>query len=195
MNVKPYKEMALFAFMSRGTFFLSYLRHPHVTGSITPSSRFLVGKLLEPLDTSTFKQIVELGAGDGRVTKSLLEKFGTNCVLLSFEIDQKLTRYLPRANNLTVIHDDVLHMRKHLKTHHLQEVDYIISSVPLANFPKAKRRKLLDIVASSLKHDGLFVQYQYSLLSLKDLREVFSNVTIRFTPLNVPPAFVYVCTK
>lgn len=181
--------------MPRGGFFLSYLRHPRATGSITPSSRFLVRKLLEPLDASSFKYVVELGAGDGRVTTALLRKFGNNCCVLAFEINERLAKSIEQTDNLRLVHDDGEHLARYLARYHLRNVDYVVSSLPLANFAKAKRQKLLDVVHHALKEEGKFVQYQYTLFSLKDLRLVFRKVSISFTPFNIPPAFVYTCEK
>ena len=42
--------------------------------------------------------------------------------------------------------------------------------------------------------DGVYVQFQYSLNAHKLLKKKFNKVTLDFTPINMPPAFVYRCT-
>jgi len=50
-------------------------------------------------------------------------------------------------------------------------------------------------VYHSLKPGGLFIAFQYSQQMKKLLGEHFSIEKIEFVPLNIPPAFVYVCRK
>lgn len=43
-------------------------------GTITFSSKFLVKNIIAPIDFNKARCIVELGAGDGCITKAILEK-------------------------------------------------------------------------------------------------------------------------
>src|SRR5262245_13274106 len=43
----------------------NFLRHPFMLGSIIPSSRHLVNRVLEPIDWATARVIVEYGPGVG----------------------------------------------------------------------------------------------------------------------------------
>ena len=76
-----------------------------------------------------------------------------------------------------------------------ESVDVVISSLPLANFPFALKRDILQQCYDALKPSGLFIQFQYSLIDYKLLKKKFSSVERKFTPLNIPPAFIYVCRK
>mgnify|MGYP007000262323 len=42
---------------------------------------------------------------------------------------------------------------------------------------------------------GKYIQFQYTLQSQKMLEKVFSAVKIKSCLLNIPPAFVYTCSK
>ena len=54
-------------------FFMNALRNP-ITGSIVPSQKFLINKLVSPIGERESKLIVELGTGSGCVTKKILER-------------------------------------------------------------------------------------------------------------------------
>ena len=54
---------------------------------------------------------------------------------------------------------------------------------------------MLYEIKKNLKNTGIFIQFQYSLGLHKLLNKIFNNrVKISFVSLNIPPAFVYVCT-
>jgi phospholipid N-methyltransferase len=76
----------------------------------------------------------------------------------------------------------------------IEKVDYLISSLPLAILPKADLDVLFKKIPQYLINDGNFVQYQYSLNKYKFLKSVFNSVKLDFTPINLPPAFIYRCT-
>ncbi len=78
---------------------------------------------------------------------------------------------------------------------HVAQADAIISSLPLMAFPTPTVRKIIAEVKKSLKPGGIYVQFQYGLKSKKLLDKHFDDVSIDFTPLNIPPAFVYRCRK
>ena len=57
------------------------------SGTITPSSRFLANKMLKQIDFSEAKVIVELGPGNGAITKRILKKLHPEAQLICFEIN------------------------------------------------------------------------------------------------------------
>ena len=71
----------------------------------------------------------------------------------------------------------------------------MISGLPFANMEEDLRRRIIENVHGSLKRDGIFVMFQYSLQMKNLLRKYFSSVETNFFLLNFPPAFVYLCKK
>ena len=182
--------------MSKLSFFLHSIRDFKTIGSVTPSSRFLVKALLDPIDASKAECVVEFGAGEGCVTRELQKKVADTCTILSFEIHETLLKPSQTyKKNVFLIHDDVENINLYMVKHRIDSVDYIISSLPLAQIPEEKVERILKQAKEKLVPDGLYVQYQYSLISRKLLRRHFSEVRIRFVPFNVFPAFVYICKK
>ncbi|HLD03049.1 MAG TPA: methyltransferase domain-containing protein [Candidatus Nanoarchaeia archaeon] len=183
--------------MARRRFLVNFLKHPGVTGSITPSSRFLVRKMVESLgDLDSCRCVVEFGAGEGCLTRYLEKRLPEGCKILSFEINKDLLdRVNCRNGNVILVNDDVARLERYLKKYNIRNVDHVVSSLPLAQIRREDCLNLLSMVYRNLKDNGVYVQYQYSLLSKGLIESVFENVEVRFTPLNIPPAFIYVCRK
>ncbi len=182
--------------MSKLQFLLHSIRDFKTIGSVTPSGKYLVNALVTPIDPKKAKCIVELGAGEGCVTRVLQKKVSDDCLILSFELHETLLK--PSGHykkNVKLVHDDAENIEEHLAKHGVESIDYVISSLPLAQIPDEKINRILKKVTGKLAPDGLYVQYQYSLLSKKLLKKHFREMRIRFVPLNVFPAFVYICKK
>lgn len=181
--------------IKKPVFFINALKNPAITGSIVPSQRFLVNKLVAPIEKRECEYIIELGAGNGCVTKRILERRNIECKVMSFEINKELAdltagKYM--ARNFVLINDDAGNLLNYAPR---KSADFVISSIPLGSLEKGKAMEILESARECLKDDGMFIQYQYFLANLYNVRNVFSRVNVGFTPLNFPPAFVYKCFK
>jgi len=174
------------------SFLLEYLRKPQVIGAVAPSSRFLAAKMLKPVDFSKARTIVELGAGTGVFTKEIIKRMHRDAELHVFEINPT---FLPRLQALEQDGVRVLDKPAEQLSMHVRRADVIISALPLMTFPDKTVNKILAEVKKSLKPGGQYIQFQYGLKSKAVLERHFSEVKLGFTPLNVPPAFVYHCKK
>ena len=176
------------------TFLKVALRDMRTTGSVTSSSKYLIKKMLEPINFKTAKNIVEFGAGEGCITNELLNKAQLGTHISSFELNETLYNHLQSIKNrkITFINDNVLELGNYVNPH---SVDVIVSGLPLANIPKSVKTKILSAAIEALQPDGIFIQYQYSLFDYALLKKHFREVKLDFTPLNFPPAFIYLCKK
>jgi len=184
--------------INKKLFFKSFLENPLRTGSVIQSSPFLVSQMIKPVNFCEAKVIVEFGAGTGVVTKKILKNMAQDSVLLCFEVNKNLCKELKNKvqdPRLKVISDGAEKLERYLKRYNAKEVDYIISELPLVVLPKEIGEKILFQITKHLKKGGQYIQFQYSLTSRKKFKKMFSEMEIRFTLLNIPPAFVYVCTK
>jgi phospholipid N-methyltransferase len=77
----------------------------------------------------------------------------------------------------------------------IEHLDCVVSGLPFFNFPQAIRNQLLEQITLSLKPNGSFIAFQYSLQMNKQFSQHFVVDKIKFVGLNFPPAFVYVCRK
>lgn len=175
-------------------FLRGFFRNWREVGSIAPSSNFLARRMLRPIDFSRAKLIVEFGPGTGSITKLILRRMRPECKLVVFETSRDFCRILSKIpdERLLIVNDSACSIRKHLNG---ERPDHIVSGIPLAVVRDEERRVLLEEAAATLQPSGRFIQFQYSLTSLKLLKSVFGRVNTGFTLLNAPPAFVYECRK
>lgn len=173
-------------------FFGSFLRSPRNVGSVVPSSAWLARAMVRPIDFTTARTVVELGAGSGVFTDRVLEARHPEARVLVFERDDLMSQRLSGRYPDLELFPDAFELRNVV---HSGSVDAVICSLPFANFERARRAQLTDAIRSVLRPGGKLTVVQYSLQMRKTLRSLFDEVSISFVPLNVPPAFVYTCTK
>ena len=167
-------------------FIAEYIRHPRRTGAVAQSSKGLAEKMAQGIDGSV--NVIEFGGGTGSITTEILRYLPANGRLTCFEINPKFCEYLEKINDprLTVINDYAQNCEKFVKN-----FDCIVSGLPLTVFPKEQREEILRLSSKSKR----YVQFQYNPFMQKQFGAYFKNVKIKFIPLNIPPAFVYVCTN
>jgi phospholipid N-methyltransferase len=183
---------------SKRSFLQQFWKEKKMVGSMTPSSRFLAAKMLENVDFSASRVIIELGPGTGVFTDKIIEKLHPDARLLVFELNDLFYEALKKKISdprVILIHDSAEKISEHLSLHGLTGADAVISSLPLANFPEELKDHILESAFNCLDTGGKYIQFQYSLLSKKNLEKVFGKVAIAFTPFNFPPAFVYTCQR
>lgn len=186
--------------MSKKRYFLKeFFKEKKTVGAISPSSKHLGKKMLENIDFNKSKVILELGPGTGVFTRMLASKIADDGLILIFELHdgfyENLKKEFSNDDRVIVINDSAENIGKHLKEHNLKEVDIVMSSLPLTNFNNKLVMNILKQSHQYLNSSGLYIQFQYSLNAQKALKKVFKTVRISFTPRNIPPAFVYTCTK
>lgn len=174
-------------------FLNEFLKNRKAVGSVIRSSSFLARKMTYGRSFKNAKTIVELGPGLGCITKRIVRSMHPLATLTTVEINPDFCRELrkrfaePRVRVLNV-------GAEHMSRYIAEPVDYIASGIPLANLSEAEQTALFTEIRNVLAPKGVYVQFQYSLASLELLKKYFS-VRLRFTPFNIPPAFVYMCRK
>jgi phospholipid N-methyltransferase len=183
---------------TKKAFLKQFWKEKKMVGAMSPSSRFLAEKMLKNVDFKNVKLIVELGPGNGVFTKKILEKLPQDAKLLVFELNEDFFNFLQKEiqdERVILINDSAEKIAEYVKKEGFLFADYVISSLPLANFPKKVIDNIVDESYNIIKNQGKYIQFQYSLLSKKTLEERFQRLHVSFTPLNFPPAFVYTCIK
>jgi phospholipid N-methyltransferase len=78
-------------------FLRGFLKNPVMVGSIIPSSRVLIDKMLGRVDWANTKLFVEYGPGVGTFTRPVLEKLGADAKLVTIDTNADFTRYLKES--------------------------------------------------------------------------------------------------
>jgi len=162
-----------------GDFFRECRRHFRTTGSILPSSRFLARALAAPLkQTRPPSRILEVGPGTGSVTKEIIKHLRPGDQLDAVEINFQFVRLLrdrlerdwlkrPQRRQVRIIHSAV----EQLPGEGLY--DFIVSGLPLNNFPVAMVREIFRAYNRLLSPGGTLSYYEYSLI--RQLKTPFVN--------------------
>ena len=183
--------------MRRIEFLREGLRNIQTVGTLTRSSKHLCLGMIKHVNFSDAKLIVELGAGDGVITKHILRNMSPDAKLLAFEVNPKFCDVLRKINDdrLIVVEDSAEYLGKYVTEAGGSEVDYVISAIPFVTLPKEVGQKIVGICHDYLKKSGLYIQVHYSLIMKSLYSSIFGNVDVNFVPINVPPAFVLVSEK
>lgn len=178
----------------RGRFLRSFLVHPRQVGAVLPTSTRAVCGMLDMADLSHARLVVELGAGTGVYTREILRRIPADSRLLAFEIDGELAGPLAwelADDRLQVIEDSAERVAEYLDG---ERADVVVSGLPFTSLPADVKKRVLRGVAGVLAPGGCMLVLQYSPFVRRDLSELFKDVSLRISPINVPPAFLFRCS-
>ncbi|WP_226946889.1 class I SAM-dependent methyltransferase [Salmonella enterica] len=166
-----------------------FIKSPRTFGALAPSSPWLCKRMAGLADWTRVTRVAELGAGDGVLTRHLLNSLAPDALLDAWEIQPelagKLLKLAERDPRLQVITRSAEYLES--------SYDVIFSCLPLLSIPVIPRLRILNKVHKRLTPDGMFIQFQYSPLSEKFLTRYFEWTRV-FEIRNIPPAWVYLCT-
>lgn len=184
-------------------FFRAFLRDPMTVGAVWPSSSGLAQRMIEGLDLSRARAVVELGPGTGAFTRWIEPALGPDTLALAFEVDgEAAERLRARHPRWKVIHGSAEQIREHLAAQGVAAADVILSGIPWAAMPPELQERILGEVARALTPEGRFSTFTYvhspwtrrGAACARLLKRLFSQV--ESSPIvwrNLPPAFVYHC--
>jgi len=176
-------------------FLKSFLQSPKHVGSIVPSSRFLANKMVNQAPWLEVKAVAELGSGTGAITRYIHQQAQDSTQVLLFEMNETMRNNLKTEYPTSPCYPDASRLVESMKQEGIQQLDCVFSGLPFFNFDSELRNTLIDQIYKALKPQGLFIAFQYSLQMKRTLSEKFIIEKIDIVPLNIPPAFVYVCRK
>lgn len=176
----------------------NFLQHPKMLGSLIPSSRFLIGRLLAKVDWARAQTIVEYGPGVGTITAHILARMQPNSRLVVFEMNEDFVHYLARAfpdPRLHVVHGSAEIVQQELDRLKLDGADYIISGIPYTTMAVELRDRIIRESREALKPGGAVLVYQFTRAVLPYLQTHFKQIRQDFEPRNILPARLFYCTQ
>jgi phospholipid N-methyltransferase len=176
----------------------NFVKHPRMLGSLIPSSRFLVDRVLRQVDWGRAGTIVEYGPGVGTITGEILRRLRPDAALVTIEMNRDFVHYLRRT-----VHDRRLHVAEGsaadvkdvLADRKLGHADYVISGIPYSTMPADVRERILRATHDVLHPHGAFLVYQFTRAVLPYLRDTFALVDQEFEPRNIMPARLFFCRR
>ena len=186
-------------------FFRTFVRHPFSVGAIAPSSRYLASRMVRDMGIESADTVVELGPGTGAFTAAILDCKRPDTEYLAIELDPGFAASLrERHPGIHVINGSAADLPEHLEQVGKSQTECILCGLPWASFPEELQRSIMNAVVDSLPPGGQFATFAYIHASWfptarkfrRFLEAHFARVeTTRVEWLNLPPAFVYRCTR
>ena len=171
-----------------------YIRSPRTVGTIMPSSQELADTMTNSVQCLPHTRIVELGAGSGIITKTLLDQGFQKEQLLVVEKNKTLAHLLEQEYQIDVINEDATELLKILSDRKAPPVDYILSSLPLLSLPHDVGKAVIEQMQAAIKPGGTIIQYTYGFRSPFHTIDHSVNLTATRTKRiyhNFPPAVVW----
>ncbi len=165
-----------------------------MVGSIIPSSRVLIEKMLGRVDWENTRLFVEYGPGVGTFTRPILEKLGPDATLVTIDTNADFTHYLreliedPRLVPVTGSAADV---EKILVDRGLPSADFVLSGLPFSTLPPGVGDAIAKATAQVIRPGGAFLVYQFSPKVLDFIKPHFDEIDRGFEWINVPPATLF----
>ena len=166
---------------------------PQAVGAACPSSRRLADYMASQAVSASRGYIVELGAGTGVVTASLLDHGIAPERLIVVEKSALLAAHLKeRFPDVIILEGDAVDLAS-LLGWRAQHVSAVVSSLPLKSLPKSTVDQIGSALDAILPKGATFIQFTYSLRCRAiDWAQEITCLHSRTIWRNVPPARVNV---
>ena len=178
----------------RWQFLRGFLKHPVMVGSIIPSSRVLIEKMLKPVDWENTRVFVEYGPGVGTFTRPILEHLGPDATLVTIDTNADFTRYLRDSIDdprLVAVNGSAADVQKILEDRGLGQADYVLSGLPFSTLPPGVGDEIAAATSRVIRPGGAFLVYQFSPKVRDFIAPHFDSIDRGFEWINVPPAQLF----
>jgi phospholipid N-methyltransferase len=175
-------------------FLRGFIKHPVMVGSVIPSSKMLIDKMLAPVDWAECRLFVEYGPGVGTFTEHVLQRMPADATLIAIDTNPDFTEYLNRKfrdSRLIAVTGSAADTRKIMAEAGFEEADYILSGLPFSTLPAGVGPKIAAETAAALRKGGCFLVYQFSPKVRDFLTPHFKRIDKGFEWRNVPPAQLF----
>ena len=178
----------------RWQFLRGFFKHPVMVGSIVPSSKVLIDKMLRPVAWENARLFVEYGPGVGTFTRPVLERLHPDAKLVTIDTNPDFTRYLKQLVNderLIAVTGSAADVEKILADRGLGAADYVLSGLPFSTLPPGVGAAIGKATAKVIRPGGAFLVYQFSPKVREFIKPYFDRVERGFEWINVPPATLF----
>jgi len=181
-------------FNPRMQFLRGFLKHPRMVGSIIPTSRTVIEKMLGPVDWENTKLFVEYGPGVGTFTRPILEQLPPDATLLTIDTNPEFTKFLKDSiddDRLVAVTGSAADIEKILADRGFAHADYVLSGLPFSTLPPGVGDAIGKATAKVIRPGGAFLVDQFSPKVRDFMQPWFDRIERGFEWINVPPATLF----
>ncbi|HMP55227.1 MAG TPA: methyltransferase domain-containing protein, partial [Novosphingobium sp.] len=147
-----------------GVFFEGFLRHPVMVGSIIPSSRFTVAKMLAPVDWGRCRVFVEYGPGIGTFCRPVLNRLRRDGELIVIDTNPLYIDYLRATitdSRFVPVLGSAADVEAIVRARGHDHADYVLSGLPFSTLPEGVGPAIAEATHRVLRPGGAFLVYQF----------------------------------
>ena len=177
-----------------GVFFKGFVKHPVMVGSIIPSSRFTIAKMLARVDWDNCHLFVEYGPGVGTFCRPVLQRLRRDGRLIVIDTNPDFIAYLQRSigdSRFTAVLGSAADVEDIVRAHGFDHADYVLSGLPFSTLPEGVGPEIAAATHRVLRPGGAFLVYQFSAKARDFMARHFTRIDRDFEPLNVLPVQLF----
>jgi len=178
----------------RWQFLRGFLKHPVMVGSIIPSSKVLIDRMLDPVDWEKTSLFVEYGPGVGTFTRPVLERMGADATLIAIDTNPDFVKYLKQSIDdprLVAVTGSAADVESIIADRGFDHADFVLSGLPFSTLPPGVGQAIGEATANVIRPGGAFLVYQFSPKVLDFIKPYFEDIDRGFEWINVPPATLF----
>lgn len=179
------------------TFFRAFLKSPKAVASIVSSSSFTERRVVSACAAAAADVVVELGAGTGGITRTLLQAMPPQARLLVIERTADFIENLERIDDrrLDIVHGCASSIVVELQCRAHPAADAVVSGIPFSTMPEALATEIMTAIYDALRPGGRFVAYQFTDRVADYARPLLGEPVVEHELRNVPPLRVFTWRK
>ncbi len=191
---RTFKDRATRSFGQWGVFFRGFLEHPRMVGSIIPSSRYTIEKMLAPVKWDECEVFVEYGPGVGTFCQPVLDRLRRGGALIVIDTNPLYIDYLKKMIGDSRFHavlgsaEDVEAIVAALGYDH---ADYVLSGLPFSTLPDGVGPEIAAATHRVIRPGGAFLVYQFSTKARDFMARHFGRIDSGFELWNVLPCRLF----
>ncbi|MEQ1495949.1 MAG: methyltransferase [Novosphingobium sp.] len=177
-----------------GVFLQGFVEHPVMVGSIIPSSRFTIRKMLAPVNWNECKLFVEYGPGVGTFCRPVLERLPRDGTLLVIDTNPLFIDYLKATisdSRFVPVLGSAANVEDIVRAHGFAHADYVLSGLPFSTLPEGVGQVIAAATHRVLRPGGAFLVYQFTAAARDFMARHFGRIDEGYEPLNVLPCKLY----
>lgn len=189
-----FKRKAARLFGQWGVFFRGFLEHPKMVGSVIPSSRFTIDKMLDPVDWDRCEVFVEYGPGVGTFCQPVLDRLRRDGALIVIDTNPLYIDYLKkhfRDSRFHAVLGSAADVEDIVRAHGYDGADYVLSGLPFSTLPQGVGPAIAAATHRVIRPGGAFMVYQFSAKARDFMAKHFSRIDSGFELWNVPPCQLF----
>lgn len=177
-----------------GVFLQGFLEHPVMVGSIIPSSRFTIAKMLAPVKWNECQVFVEYGPGVGTFCRPVLERLPRDGKLIVIDTNPLFIDYLKATiadSRFIPVLGSAADVEAIVRAHGFDHADYVLSGLPFSTLPGGIGPAIAAATHRVLRPGGAFLVYQFSAKARDFMAKHFTHIDAGYEPLNVLPCKLF----